>query len=113
MADLARGDVWLVELDPTRGHEQAGRRPALIVSVDTYNQGPSGLVIVLPLTSRLRDIPLHVRVVPPEGGLTVTSVILCDQVRTITRARLVQRWGTIEAQTMRAVEERLRAVLGL
>lgn len=113
MTDPARGEVWLVELDPTRGHEQAGRRPALIVSVDTYNQGPSGLVIVLPLTSRLRNIPLHVRVAPPEGGLTVISAILCDQVRAITRVRLVQRWGTVEAQTMQAVEERLRAVLGL
>lgn len=83
------------------------------MSVDVYNQGPSGLVIILPITSRLRGIPLHVRVEPPEGGLTLVSAILCDQVRAIARERLVQRRGTVSAQTMQAVEERLRTVLGL
>src|SRR5438128_11466126 len=46
-----RGEVWLIDLNPVRGHEQAGRRPALVVSDDLFNQGPAGLVIVLPITS--------------------------------------------------------------
>ncbi|OYV95604.1 MAG: growth inhibitor PemK, partial [Planctomycetia bacterium 21-64-5] len=47
-----RGEVWTVNLDPVRGHEQAGTRPALIVSVNRFNHGPAGLVVVLPITSR-------------------------------------------------------------
>ena len=103
----------MADLDPTRGHEQSGRRPVLIVSDDLYNAGPSGLVVVVPLTSTVRGIALHVRLLPPEGGLRVESAILCDQVRAVARERLVRRWGAISAATMQAVEARLRTVLGL
>ncbi|MGI6209653.1 MAG: type II toxin-antitoxin system PemK/MazF family toxin [Anaerolineae bacterium] len=65
----SRGDIWLVDLGPTPGHEQAGRRPALVVSTDAFNQGPAGLVVVLPITTTERGIPLHVPVNPPEGGV--------------------------------------------
>ena len=51
----SRGEIWMVDLNPTRGHEQAGVRPALVVSVDTFNHGPAGLAVVLPVTSRLRE----------------------------------------------------------
>ena len=64
-----RGEVWLTDLNPTRGHEQAGRRPVLVVSDDLFNRGPAGLVIVLPMTSTLRGVPSHVPIDPPEGGL--------------------------------------------
>ncbi|HEY3999133.1 MAG TPA: type II toxin-antitoxin system PemK/MazF family toxin [Candidatus Xenobia bacterium] len=64
-----RGEIWLADMDPVRGHEQGGRRPVLVVSVDPFNQGPAGLVIVLPMTSRARGIPSHGVVEPPEGGL--------------------------------------------
>jgi mRNA interferase MazF len=111
--DPARGDVWLAELDPTRGREQAGRRPVLVVSADVYNQGPSGLVVVVPITSTVRGIPLHAHLVPPEGGLRVDSAILCDQVRTIAKERLRRRWGAVTPTTMQAVEARLRTVLAL
>ena len=57
----ARGEVWLADLNPVRGHEQAGRRPVLVVSEDLFNRGPAGLAIVLPMTSTLRGIPSHVR----------------------------------------------------
>ena len=63
-----RGEVWLVDVNPVRGHEQSGRRPALVVSDDLFNRGPAGLVIVMPITSTVRTIPSHVRVSPPEGG---------------------------------------------
>ena len=67
--DPARGDVWLADLDPSIGHEQAGRRPVLVISVDSFNIGPSNLAVVLPITSRQRGVPLHVSIAPPEGGL--------------------------------------------
>jgi len=108
-----RGEVWSANLDPTFGHEQAGRRPVLVVSVDPFNTGLSGLVVVLPITSRLRNIPLHVEVHPPEGGLNVPSAILCDAVRSIDRRRLVARWGAVSPATMDTVEDRLRTLLGL
>ena len=59
MADPIRGEVWLADLGPTRGHEQSGRRPILIFSVDVFNAGPAGLVVVLPLTSTIRNVPAH------------------------------------------------------
>jgi mRNA-degrading endonuclease toxin of MazEF toxin-antitoxin module len=48
--------VWLVELDPVEGHEQAGRRPALVLSVDAFNASPAELVTVLPITSKVRAL---------------------------------------------------------
>src|SRR5262249_57827983 len=84
-----RGEVWLADLDPSFGHEQGGRRPALVVSVDPFNAGLSGLVVVLPITSRIRPLPLHVPVDPPEGGLRRSSAILCDAIRSIDRRRLI------------------------
>jgi mRNA-degrading endonuclease toxin of MazEF toxin-antitoxin module len=76
-----RGEVWLANLDPSFGHEQGGRRPVVVVSVDSFNAGLSGLVVVLPITSRRRSLPLHIVVNPPEGGLRGPSAILCDAVR--------------------------------
>jgi mRNA-degrading endonuclease toxin of MazEF toxin-antitoxin module len=71
-----RGEVWEVNLNPTVGHEQAGRRPALIVSDNALNSGPRGLVVVVPITGTARGLPTHVPVVPPHGGLTKPSVIM-------------------------------------
>ncbi len=59
-AKPARGEVWMVDLDPTRGHEQRGTRPALVVSVDLFNASPAGLVVVLPITSKAKNIRSHV-----------------------------------------------------
>lgn len=110
-AQPMRGDVWWVELSPTKGHEQAGRRPALIVSVDELNHGPSDLVIVMPLTTRLRRIPLHVQVSPPEGGVGKPSEILCDQIRSISKSRLSECIGAVSADTMAQVEHNMAALL--
>jgi mRNA interferase MazF len=108
-----RGEVWLVELDPTRGHEQAGRRPALVISHDVFNEGPSDLVLVLPLTTRLRSIPVHVRVSPPQGGLHAPSAILCDGIRSISRDRLVECWGPVSPTTLREASHALKVLLAL
>ena len=65
----SRGELWLVDLNPVRGREQAGRRPALVVSVDGFNHGPADLVVVLSIASRDKGIPWHVALEPPEGGV--------------------------------------------
>ena len=109
----SRGEIWLVDLNPTRGHEQSGVRPALVVSVDTFNQGPAGLAVVLPVTSRGKGIALHVSVDPPEAGLTMRSFIKAEDVRSVAVERLTRRLGQVSRATMDQVEDRLRILLGL
>jgi mRNA interferase MazF len=111
----SRGDVWMADLDPTQGHAQAGQRPCAIISNDHFNHGPADLLIVVPLTSRRRaiTIPLHVFIAPPEGGLTMSSTVLCDQIRTIDPARLLRRMGTLSEATMAEIGARLRQLLVL
>ena len=101
--DPARGEVWLVDLNPVRGHEQAGIRPSLVVSEDLFNQGPAGLVIVVPISSRYKGIPLHVEISPPEGGLERPSYAKCEDIRSISKARLIRPLGKAGAQVMRQV----------
>ncbi|WP_286975079.1 type II toxin-antitoxin system PemK/MazF family toxin [Acetomicrobium sp. UBA5826] len=113
MAEPSRGEIWLVDLNPVRGHEQAGRRPALVVSVDSFNHGPAGLVIVIPITTKDKGIPLHVGVFPPEGGLSDQSFIKCEDVRSVAKERLVRCLGRVEEGTLAEVEDRLRILLGL
>jgi mRNA interferase MazF len=109
----SRGEVWLVDLNPTRGHEQAGTRPALVVSTDEFNQGPAGLVIVVPMTTTERGIPLHVSVDPPEGGIDRRSFIKCEDVRSVSEQRLIRRLGVVSPDTLSLVADRLRIVLEL
>jgi mRNA interferase MazF len=109
----SRGDIWVVDLNPTQGREQAGRRPALVVSVDKFNHGPADLIIVLPITSVAKGIPTHVEIRPPEGGVRERSFIKCEDVRSISKQRLVASWGSINTRTMEAVEDRLRILLSL
>ncbi len=113
MNEPDRGEIWQVNLDPVRGHEQRGMRPALIVSVNIFNHGPAGLVVIAPLTSKQKGIPLHVQVNPPEGGLTLTSFIKCEDVRSISKDRLINCLGRVSPSSILAVEDRLRILLGL
>jgi mRNA interferase MazF len=108
-----RGEIWLADLDPTRGHEQRGKRPVLVVSVDRFNEGPAGLVIVVPLTSRARGIPSHIRIAPPEGGLQTESFALVEAVRSISKTRLVRPWGPVSPGTLENVEVWMKTLLGL
>ena len=84
----SRGEIWLADLNPIRGHEQAGVRPVLVVSTNMFNHGPAGLVFVLPLTRTDRRIPAHIPIDPPEGGVRSRSFILCDALRSIAKDRL-------------------------
>lgn len=113
MAEPLRGEVWLVDLNSTRGHEQAGKRPCLIVSVDLFNQGPAGLVVILPITTKTKGIPFHVEINILEGGLTQRSFIKCEDIRSIAKERLFKRMGRVSDETIKAVEDRLRILLNL
>lgn len=108
-----RGEVWLVDLDPVEGHEQGGRRPALVLSVDGLNSSRAGLVTVLPVTSRQRALRTRIEVRPPEGGLSVTSWVICEQARTVSTRRLHRRLGLVSERTMVGVADVVRVLLGL
>ena len=113
MPEPMRGEIWTVDLDPSRGHEQAGKRPALVLSTDLFNQGHAGLVIVLPITSKAKGIPFHVEIDPPEGGVKTKSFIKCEDIRSVARERLSKRWGTVSQQTLHAIADRVRILLDL
>jgi mRNA interferase MazF len=107
-----RGDVWLVSLDPTIGHEVRKTRPAVVVTNDIYNQH-NWVVLVMPLTSRDAAEYDQVLIQPPEGGLARSSVTLPDQLRAVDQQRLVKRLGRLRTRTMTRIDRSLRIVLGL
>ena len=93
MADYIprRGDFIAVGFDPPTGHEQSGRRPALVVSHDLFNR-KTGLAFVCPVTGTPRGYPFHVAI--PEGG-AVPGFVMVEQMRTVDyRAREAKRVGT-------------------
>ena len=90
-----RGDVVWITLQPQAGHEQSGRRPALVLSPGEYN-GRVGLALLVPVTSQAKGYPFEVRL---PHGLPVSGVILSDQVRSLDwRARA----ATLACQVPRA-----------
>ena len=109
----SRGEIWLVNLNPSRGHEQAGTRPALVVSADQFNHGPAGLVVICPMTTTERGIPLHVEVRPPEGGVRERCFIKCEDIRSVSTERLMDRWGDVSDRTLASVADRVRILLEL
>lgn len=113
MSNALRGEVWLVDFDPTRGREQAGKRPALIVSTNGFNKSPAELVMLIPITSKEKRIAWHVPIQPPEGGVKTKSFIMCEGVRSASKERLLHRWGTVSATTLDEVEDRLRILFDL
>lgn len=112
-SEPTRGDVWDLSFDPTTGHEQAGVRPALIVSVDLFNAGPAELVVAVPITRTHRGVRWHVHVKPTEGGLVSDSFIQCENVRSVSKKRLRRIRGRVSADTLQQVEDRLRILMGL
>jgi mRNA interferase MazF len=113
VAGVRRGGVWLVNLDPVVGHEQGGRRPALIVSSDHLHAIPSRLVIVVPITTRSRGMRAHVPIQPPEGGLAHPSYAVTEQSRAISIQRLDRRLGDVGPATLAEVAGRLRWFMDL
>jgi mRNA interferase MazF len=108
-----RGDIWEANLNPTRGHEQGGTRPVLIISVDQFNQGPAELVFAVPISTKDKKVRSQVAIDPPEGGLKERSFAKCEALRSISTVRLTQRRGAVSDRTIREVETRLRFLMGL
>lgn len=108
-----RGEVWDFRLDPTEGHEQGGTRPCLVVSNNHLNQSRAELVIIVPMSTTIRSIPSHIAVNAPEAGLTSTSDIMCEHVRSLSTNRLLRHRGDINRTTMLNVEAVLRRLFAM
>ena len=90
MSGPFRGEIWNADLDPTRGREQAGKRPVIVVSTDRFNEGPAELVVVLPITSKAKGIPWHVPLAAGVGtGLKTASFAMVEG--TLVLATILRR----------------------
>jgi len=109
-----RGDVYLVNFDPTIGAEVQKTRPAVVIQNDIGNRW-SPITIVAAMTSRFEDplYPTEVLVSASEGGLAVDSVVLLNQIRSVDKTRLVRRLGALKTQTVKEVDQALLLSLGL
>ena len=108
-----RGDVWWVDLDPVRGHEQAGTRPVVVVSADGFDTRRWGMALVCPITRRARPNRLHVTIDPPEGGLRTTSFVLCEQVRAVSIERFEDHSGMVSLRSLSLILDTLRELFDL
>ena len=106
-----RGEVWRVDFEPVRGHEQGRSRPALVISNDILNPSPAAMVTVVPITTKERKLRSYLRLDPPDGGLPQTSFVICDQIRTISKDRLGRRYGVLARGTLAEVETCLKFLL--
>lgn len=111
MVDLAPGDLVWVSPDLTVGREQAGRRPALVISGSDYLAVVETLAVVVPITTVDRGWPNHVPVVG--GSLPRRSWAMTEQVRTVSRERFVRRSGSASAETLTNVRAWIRDFLDL
>lgn len=103
-----RGDVVWLDFDPQAGHEQAGRRPALVLSPAEYNR-KVGLAIFCPITSRIKGYPFEVAI--PEGS-AISGVVLSDQVRNFDwRVRKAKLIGHLPPSVVEEVAKKLRVLL--
>ena len=105
-----RGDLVWINFHPQAGHEQAGRRPAIVLSPRAYNR-PSGLALFCPVTHRAKGYPFEVPL-PPASA--VTGVVLVDQVRSLDwQVRRAQFAGELDKTTLAEVLEKLRPLVAL
>jgi mRNA interferase MazF len=101
------GDLVWLEFDPQAGHEQAGHRPAVVLSPASYN-GKTGLMVCCPVTTRIKGYPFEVALASLPG-----SVVLSDQVKSLDwGVRRATRKGKVTDAELRQVRGKLRALIG-
>jgi mRNA interferase MazF len=105
-----RGDVVWLDFNTQAGHEQAGRRPALVLSPAVYN-GKTSLMVCCPVTNQAKGYPFEVPVAPA-GGAKLSGVILADQVRCLDwRQRNATRIASVAPQCVMDVSRKIKALL--
>src|SRR5436190_6275381 len=111
---VRRGEIWLADLDPTRGSEQAGTRPVLIFQNNSINRF-TNTFLAIPLTTNLRraSLPTCVLLSEGEGGLVKDSVALCHQLRVLDKSRLMRRLGSVSEPTLDALDRCVLFTIGI
>lgn len=109
----SRGEIWIVDLNPTRGHETRGQRRALVISVNALNHGPAGLAMVLPISTVDKGIRTHVKVPIGEAGQTQDGFVKCEEVRALSIERFSSRMGIVPTTTLAAVMRNVSVLLGI
>jgi len=105
---LKRGEIWWIDLDPTRGSEIKKTRPAVILTVDALNKARR-TVVVVPLSSSAQPRPPIVVSLPSTGN---NSVAVCDQIRAVAKERLIEKIGVLSAPDLLAISLAVKQILG-
>ncbi|MBO9577883.1 MAG: type II toxin-antitoxin system PemK/MazF family toxin [Microbacteriaceae bacterium] len=113
MPELRRGAVVRGDLSPVLGREQSGRRPLLVVASDLFLEQADSLAIVVPATTTDRGWPNHVPLEGEQSGLDRPTFAMTEQIRTVSRERIFDTIGVVDAATMREVDRWLRDFLSL
>jgi len=104
----SRGEIVWLQFTPQAGHEQSGRRPAVIVSPEEYNQ-KVGLCLCCPVTSRVKGYPFEVEL---PVGMEVSGAVLCDQLKSLDwKARGATPIGTLPGQAMKEIQAKIMALI--
>ena len=111
MARVLRGDVLWAELDPVRGHEQAGRRPVLVISHDVFNQR-TGTVIALAVTNQPQTPGFPLDLELSSGSLPKRSWVKISQIRTLSHERLGKLVGRVSPEQLVRIVEGLNLIVG-
>lgn len=111
MARILRGEVYWADLDPAKGHEQAGQRPVLVLSQDVFNER-SGVVIALALTSQPQRAGFPLTLELKSVKLPKRSWIKISQIRTLSQERLGKRVGRISPEELDLIVEGLNEIIG-
>jgi len=112
MARILRGEVRWANLNPTRGHEQAGRRPVLILSHDIFNKR-SGTVIAMALTSQPQKAHFPLTYSLESGQLQKPSWVKISQIRTLSVERIGKKVGTVEPEQLAEIVDGLNQIIGI
>ena len=108
---MKQGEIWYADLNPTKGSEQAGLRPVVIISGNLLNQHLN-VVIVVPLTTKVKSYKGNPVLKPSkENGLKTESEMLIFHIRSVSKERLVRRLGTIESAQLTLSLKTLHEIL--
>ena len=110
---IKRGDIFWVDWDSSRGSEQSGHRPALIIQNDTGNRASPTTIVAAITTAVNREYPFLVNITAAESGLPRDSTVNLSAILTIDQTRLSDRCGSLSQAKMHEVDEAIRTSLGL
>jgi mRNA interferase MazF len=108
---MKQGEIWMANLDPVRGSEQAGYRPILVFSGDLFNTH-TPLIIGLPLSTKIKNYKGNIILEPdPENGLKEKSEVFTFHIRSISKERFIERIGRIDSKKLKALRNSLQEIL--